>query len=285
MSEMLCPPREEDVATVVGLMSLDWPDPIDAQSVLRTWTSPGIDRERDARLGRAGYAIVHGLDHERVWLDVRGQPSVELLDWAEARAAEKGRRIFAGAWSANESLLEALVARGFRCVRYSQRMGIDLGELTPEPSWPKGVDVRTFCPGDERTFYELHQETFKDSWEPVDEPYDEWAHLLLEPPAFVPDLWFLASADAKPAGFVICHPHSVRPELGWIRILGVRRPWRRQGLARALLLLAFREFRHRGLGRAGLGVDADSLTGANRLYEDAGMQVSARFDIYEKVIE
>ena len=33
-----------------------------------------------------------------------------------------------------------------------------------------------------------------------------------------------------------------------------------------------------------LGVDAESLTGANRLYEQAGMCVSARFDIYEKAV-
>lgn len=33
-----------------------------------------------------------------------------------------------------------------------------------------------------------------------------------------------------------------------------------------------------------LGVDAESLTGANRLYEQAGMRVAARFDIYEKAV-
>jgi ribosomal protein S18 acetylase RimI-like enzyme len=51
-----------------------------------------------------------------------------------------------------------------------------------------------------------------------------------------------------------------------------------------LLLHSFAEFRRRGLRRAGLGVDAESLTGANRLYEEAGMHVSARFDIYEKMV-
>jgi hypothetical protein len=47
-------------------------------------------------------------------------------------------------------------------------------------------------------------------------------------------------------------------------------------------LQAFAAFRERGLMRAGLGVDAESLTGAHRLYESAGMRVSASFDIYEK---
>ena len=284
MSEMLRSPREADIATVVGLMSQDWPDPIDAQSVLRAWTSPGIDRERDVRLGPGCYAIIQGLDHERVWLDVRGHLSGELLDWAEARAAEKGRRFFAGAWSNNERTLAALAARGFGSVRYSHRMEIDLGEPTPEPRWPEGVDVRTFRSGDERVFYEVHQETFRDSWEPIEETYDEWAHALLEPPAFAPDLWFLALAGDEPAGFALCHPHSGNDKLGWVRILGVRRPWRRRGLGRALLLHAFSEFRQRGFRLAGLGVDAESLTGANRLYEQVGMRVSARFDIYEKTV-
>ncbi len=68
------------------------------------------------------------------------------------------------------------------------------------------------------------------------------------------------------------------------RLFGVRRAWRRCGLGRALLLHAFGEFASRGLRTAGLDVDAESLTGANRLYEEAGMHVSARFDIYEKAL-
>ena len=48
------------------------------------------------------------------------------------------------------------------------------------------------------------------------------------------------SRTDEPAGFAICHPHAVDPELGWVRVLGVRRPWRGRGLGRALLLHAFR---------------------------------------------
>ena len=33
---------------------------------------------------------------------------------------------------------------------------------------------------------------------------------------------------------------------------------------------------------AGLGVDSTSPTGANKLYEQVGMKVTARFDISEK---
>jgi hypothetical protein len=54
-----------------------------------------------------------------------------------------------------------------------------------------------------------------------------WAQWLLDPPAFVPELWFLALAGDEAAGFAICHPHQGRPEPGWVRILGVRRAWRK----------------------------------------------------------
>ena len=67
-------------------------------------------------------------------------------------------------------------------------------------------------------------------------------------------------------------------------ILGVLKPWRNRGIGRALLLHAFAEFRRRGLAKGSLGVDAENISGAVRLYESAGMRVTHRFDIYEKVL-
>jgi hypothetical protein len=49
----------------------------------------------------------------------------------------------------------------------------------------------------------------------------------------------------------------------------------------AFLLTAFCEFYQRGKKRAGLGVDATSLTNATRLYEKAGMHVTQKYDTYE----
>jgi ribosomal protein S18 acetylase RimI-like enzyme len=50
----------------------------------------------------------------------------------------------------------------------------------------------------------------------------------------------------------------------------------------ALLLNAFRQFHERGERRVGLGVDAESPTGATRLYERAGMAVVEQLTIYRK---
>jgi ribosomal protein S18 acetylase RimI-like enzyme len=263
-------------------MSESWPEPIDADAVRLGWTAPGVEVALDARLEERSYAIVEDLGNGSVWIDLRGSPSAAMLDWAEGRAAEKSARVLAGGWSSNEALLRELERRGFRLVRHAQRMEIALGAEIPAAAWPEGIELRTFRSGDERAFYETYKESFEDSWEPSQETFEEWAHFLVESPTFDPGLWFLALDHGEPAGFAICHPHPGTPELGWVRILGVRRPWRRRGLGRALLLHAFGELRSRGMARAGLSVDSESLTGANRVYEQGGMYVSARFDIYEK---
>jgi GNAT superfamily N-acetyltransferase len=282
VTETLRAPRVEDAVHAARLMSEHWPEPVGEDRVLRAWTSPRVTLEHDARIGPDSYALVEGLDEGRVMLEVYGQPSPEVLEWAEARAGGKGRRWLCGAWASNEPLQRALEGRGYELVRHSHRMEIDLTEPPMAPEWPAELTLRTFCEGDERTFYDVQQEVFDDAWEPVRVPFEEWAHWLLQPPIFVPELWFLAFEGDKPAGFAICHPHPESDGLGWVGILGVRRPWRRRGLGRALLLHAFGEFRARGLLRAGLGVDAESLTGAHRLYESAGMHVSAHYVIYEK---
>ena len=64
-------------------------------------------------------------------------------------------------------------------------------------------------------------------------------------------LWTVAWAGDEIAGGTICEAEYY--EMGWVRSLSVRRPWRRGGLGMALLLNAFRQFHERGraAGRAG----------------------------------
>jgi ribosomal protein S18 acetylase RimI-like enzyme len=284
VSEPLRAPTDDDVAEVVRLMSEHSPEPADEDFVRSRWSSPTFELERDARIEAGAYADVHALGNERVWIDVRGSPSPTLLDWAETRAQELGRRLFAGAWETNETLRSELDRRGFRVVRYSYRMRSELDETTPEPTWPDGIHVRRLRPGDERTFYEVQQEVFADTWEPVEETFEEWSHHLMNSSWFDPQLWFLALEDSDPAGLAICRVHQGESDLGWVQILGVRRPWRGRGLGRALLLSAFVEFRRRDLRFAGLGVDAESPTGAVQLYESVAMGVVGRFELREKVV-
>ena len=59
--------------------------------------------------------------------------------------------------------------------------------------------------------------------------------------------------------------------MGRVNALGVRRPWRQRGLGLTLLQHAFLALEQTGARRVGLGVDAQSLTGATRRYNRADM--------------
>jgi ribosomal protein S18 acetylase RimI-like enzyme len=149
-------------------------------------------------------------------------------------------------------------------------------ELTAPPASadpPEGVELRALRPGEERDVWAAHQESFLDAWGHVEQPYDEWHQDRVATPAFDPALWVLADAGGELAGVSLCR---MRDGHGWVSVLGVRRPWRRQGLGSALLRESFRRFWERGECVVGLGVDADSPTGAVRLYEREGMHIAHR---------
>ena len=73
-------------------------------------------------------------------------------------------------------------------------------------------------------------------------------------------------AGEEIAGLCLCdvneeHIARIGRKEGWVDILGVRRPYRRQGLGRALLLAGLHVLKEAEMESAMLGVDADSLTG------------------------
>jgi ribosomal protein S18 acetylase RimI-like enzyme len=83
-------------------------------------------------------------------------------------------------------------------------------------------------------------------------------------------------------GIALCYPDANgNTDLGWVEDLAVKRSWRRRGLGLALLQHAFGALYHRGKKRAGLDVDAGSLTRATRLYKRAGMYVQRQRETYE----
>jgi mycothiol synthase len=236
---------------------------------------------------------------EQFWIDLRLPPDASdaagdaLVKASERRALEVAAernpgdppRIIADASSANPRAAAAFERAGFRLYRHAFRMAIDLDQELPEPRFPEGFDVRTFDGDDERGLFDVVNEAFEDSWDHMPGVFEEWRHWFIESESFDPSLWWLAYDGTEIAGFCLCRPYEAEPDLGWVSSLGVRRPWRRRGLARALLLCSFHEFKARGFARVGLGVDADSKTGANLLYESAGMRPIRRQDLYEKTAE
>ncbi len=264
---------------------------------MRMWlTGPKLDPETDIRVAVVdgslrGYVDVDPDPEPIYWADLRVPPSEDddvrlaLFDWAEGRARERvGELLRFFTASVDGPMQRLLEARGYRLIRHFYRMRVDFDGDLPEPQWPPGMTVRTARLEDAQLAYDMQQETFEDTWEPSEMPFEVWKHVMLSEAWFDPTLWFFVERDDEVAAVAFCREHEGEKGLGWVNILGVRNQWRRQGLGRSLLLHCFHEFRRRGFHAAALGVDADSLTGANRLYESAGMRVVRRSDVYEKAL-
>jgi mycothiol synthase len=208
-----------------------------------------------------------------------------MLGWLEAAALERGRRLLRVTVPAGSPLAGTLAERGYAPLRFFFHMRIDLNGPPPAPEWPEGIEVETFRPGEERAVHDASEEAFADHWEFAPHSFEEFLHELVGVEDFDPSLWLVAREGDQVAGVSLCRPFAPgRPGVGWVRVLAVRRPWRRRGLALALLHHSFGAFWERGTRSVGLGVDGENLTGAVRLYEKAGMHVEHRMDNYEKAL-
>jgi mycothiol synthase len=241
--------------------------------------------ERDGAL--AGYLDIYADQSGRFPSDIRTlDPGVarRLLEEAEKLAGDQGAQAVRAFVQGDDPVQrDVLLELGWQPIRYSFQMRIELTDEPPEPSWPDGLAPRNLRPGGEERAYEAGMDAFADHWEFQRLPFDEWRSFASDAHNFDPSLWWLVEDGDQLAAFSLNNWHfSGDPKFGWIGSLGVRKPWRRRGLATALLLHSFRDFRTRGATRVGLSVDGENTTGAVRLYEQVGMRVARRNDAYEK---
>ncbi len=278
----------------------------------REWGTPGFKLSTDTLLmispsgDIVGYQEVWDIFVPSIRVKIWGRvhPDHEdlgigkyLIAWAEQRARKVIERAPAGARISvrsyvpyvNKKSLLHHYEEGFTAVRYSLRMVIELNGHPPRPHFPDGVTVRKMRTGEEHAVIHAVRDSFKDHFGHIDMPFVEelklWKHAMENDPDYDPTLWFLAEAESEIVGMSLCWPRtSEDKQMGWVDTLGVLRPWRRRGIALALLQHTFVEFYQRGTPRVGLGVDGMSLTGATRLYEKAGMHSDPkhRYEMYEK---
>jgi len=191
-------------------------------------------------------------------------------------------------WASNHVDQTLLTECGYEQVRVWNRMLIEMHHLPPEPIWPSAISVRTLLPGEVDAVHDAWEDAQRDEFgftSLTREEFQTW--FVDEEEHFDPTLWFLAINDenGEIAGYTLCRwERPGEPATGHIRYVAVRRPYRRRGIAHALLLHTFREFHHRGKRKVGLAVDSTSLTGADRLYERAGMRATHQMLVFEKVL-
>jgi len=260
-----------------------------SEEEIRTWFArPKLSIRLAEREGRpAGYLDIYADDSGRFPADIRtldAEAAAGLAAEAEAIARDQGAEAVRAFVQGDDPIMrDVLDAGGWQPIRYSFQMRIDLDDDVPEPVWPEGLTPRNPREDEHERVYEANQEAFADHWDFHRVPFDEWRTFAVDDHSYDPSLWWLVDDGDELAAYTINSWHaSGDPRFGWIGSLGVRRPWRRRGLATALLRHSFRDFRERGATRVGLGVDGENTTGAVRLYESVGMHVARRNDMYEK---
>jgi ribosomal protein S18 acetylase RimI-like enzyme len=313
-------PRHADIPALYDLMlAVERADDRDMVSTLADYTrefdDPWCRPETDALLavtldGRlAGIARTFQSpqpeDEARCFFMVEVQPAqrdtgVEesLLEWAEARgrqrtlvvAGDVPRLLRSGQPDNLTHRCAQLEQRGFSVVRYFNRMQRDLNEPIPTVQLPAGLTLRPFTPDLNDRVLAAFNEAFRDHWSFEPTSADEWQQFFVERTSFRPDLSAVVMDGEDVAGFSL---NSISPEEnarhnrseGWVEELAVRRPWRKRGMATAMLYAAMHAFKVEGLRHAMLGVDTENLTGALRVYENAGFKPIKRYVQYQKRVE
>jgi mycothiol synthase len=205
-----------------------------------------------------------------------------LLHWTEQRAAEVARvdgrppQRALSSWPDEDQVGATALyeSEGYEINRYGYLMVRDLRDPIPDLALPPGLEIRAVVEADHRRIWDADEEAFRDHWnraERTESDFTAWYAI----PGIDTALWRVAWDGDQVAGSVMTFVWPTENEAlglsrGWLEHISVRRPWRRRGLASALIADALRALRDAGLEEAALGVDAENVSGALRVYEAIG---------------
>ncbi len=188
----------------------------------------------------------------------------------------KGAEKYLNAWAMDSQKyqIDILEILGLEPVRYNYMMTRPCSQPVEVHPLPDGIEVRPVTPNQLRKIWNAQAEAFRDHWgyvAPTDKDFQHW----LEFPHFNPDLYKVAWDGGKVVGMVlnfINHDENreYHRKRGYTENISVRRHWRQQGVARALLTQSIQMFIEMGMEETALGVDVDNPNGALRLYESVG---------------
>ena len=261
-----------------------------------------FDAARDARLGWCdgrivgwGTVVCIPSSHQRRVLldgavipDERGMGiGAELVAWQ----TERGREVAAEQQSGSPGWLELSASQadatrsdlfrlfGFNPLRYYHEMRRPLADGVMPVALRDGLELVPFDVTRDDAIRAAHNEAFRDHFASSELDAETWGTWVTGHHNFRGDCSYLVLDGDEVAGYAL---NSIHPDdwpalgfrEGWTHQLGVRRRWRSQGVARALLSATAGAFAVEGLEYAALDVDAENPTGALALYEGQGYQRS-----------
>jgi GNAT superfamily N-acetyltransferase len=218
-------------------------------------------------VGLGTYIVTWGIDRSK-----------QLVDKAptDAQVTTVG-----GVVASNVAARELFEANGYSVSRYFLEMERALDTPVEVEPMPDGVVVRQMRGVEDiEVIVDPITEAFQDHYGHTpserESEVEQW-HRWRGTEEWDDSLVWIVEADGVPIAVnVAITALGARLDTGYIASLGVIRAWRGKGIARALLTTSFAEFQRRGRRIVALHVDADSLTGATKLYESVGMHESER---------
>jgi mycothiol synthase len=221
----------------------------------------------------------------------RGQGiGTATLRWAEERIRElaevhptRGRAVFrANTTSHEKEYNELLLTEGYAPIHSFIELGYDAHEALPDVHIPSGFVVKPAKPEHYRAIWEANEEAFADEWGRREATELDYVRFLGNP-NFDPTLWQVAWHEDEIAGVALCEINE--RGVGEITDLSVRKAFRGQGLARALIVHAVRTLIERQPKHVRIFTDLDDPFGARKLYESVGFRVLTEYIRYQKPIQ
>ncbi len=207
------------------------------------------------------------------------------------------RRADAGACNFEMTVLDGqadhaalAAAHGFAPGRRCVQMVRDLTRPIDEAPLPDRLCVQSPAPHDVRRVLEAREAAFRGQRGHIEATEDDLRGMEADPAA-QPEGWIVAwdARTGEPVGAAqpgIYEPDNLRFGLqrGWLYWLWVRPPWRRRGVARALLARACAQLRVQGMREATLFADLASDGAAIALYEKFGFRKELGWTIWNRTV-
>ncbi|NUP46476.1 MAG: GNAT family N-acetyltransferase [Catenulispora sp.] len=173
-------------------------------------------------------------------------------------------------------------AQGFTPVRFYQHMRHPLGAAIKDVAIPQGLVLENWSPANDADFHLIRNESFRDHWGSAPVTDEQWKARYANR-HMRPDVSFLLRDEAGggPAGMLLTLSWDADVEFtgmrdAYIMVIGTLAPYRRRGVAAALISRALRAAERHGYDRASLSVDGANPTGAFGVYENAGFVAHQR---------